>query len=157
MRPKYKKNQYGEFIKIEEVPFKIDHINSQEEYNGLKTEQNKNIFIVKDHLSQSIGQIQSKILNVNIHNINETFDYYFNSKTSRVDAYLDQLFVQSFKQIKDILRNRRNVPRNKAKNDIVLAALTQIKKNFLNQHTYIKDIQERTSNLKRDHLISNSK
>ena len=150
MKPKYIRNANGYFVKVVEDPLKIKHKNSQDEYEKLIKKNAENIFTVKTTLEKSIGMIQSRILKINLQNLVETIEYYYNRKTSRIHAYLDQKFVQSFKQIKDIMRNRRNIQKEAANNKIINDALNEIKKVFLIQHDYIKEIQEQTHVLKKD-------
>lgn len=149
MKPKYIRNEDGQLVKFEESGPKVDHDKSQEEYDQLKQDERNIMTGVNSILHNHLGQLQNRILKINILNIHKVFDYYFNQKTYRINAHLDSLFIQSFKQIKDKMRNCRSMSDDASEKKNIKSSLFKIKTSFFTQRTYIQKIFSLTSDLKR--------
>ena len=150
MKVKYIKNEHGEIFKVVENQIKNFHNNSQKEYNLVRKELKKKTFYVKEKIITHLSRIQSRILKINIINIDKTIDYYFNRKTNRVNAYQDRIFVQSFNQIHELMRNMNQLDET-IKIDIK-KNLNIIKDALLEQRKCIFDIQEKINELKEKKL-----
>ncbi|UYP43965.1 hypothetical protein NEF87_000250 [Candidatus Lokiarchaeum ossiferum] len=149
MRNKYIRNEQGQLVKVEKSGPKVEHDKSKEDYDQLIQTERNIMTGVNSILIKHLGQLQSRILNINILNIHKVFDYYFDQNTHRIDAHLDRLFIQSFKQIKDKVRNCRSISDDIGDGNDIKNSLVKIKNSFFTQRTYIQKIYEETSELKR--------
>ena len=143
---KYVRNEYGGFSEVVDNQIKNFHINSQEDYNLVKKEMKKKTFYVNEKISKHLSRIQSRICKINIKNIDKTIDYYFNRKNNRVNAYQDRIFVQSFNQIHELMRNMKLL--NETNRNDIKENLNIVKDVLLKQRKFIFDIQEKIKNFK---------
>ncbi|WP_371804575.1 hypothetical protein [Candidatus Lokiarchaeum ossiferum] len=150
MKNKYIKNEYGKIVKVEDHGPKVDHDKSQDDYHQLKQELSNIMVEIKKMLHNHLGQLQRRILKTNVLNIQKVFEYYFNQDTYRINAHLDTLFIQSFKQIKDMIRNSRSISDEMNKKTKIKSQLSRIKTSFLTQRKYIKKIYKQTAELKQN-------
>ncbi len=149
MKVKYVKNEFGIITKIDNNQTKIPHKNTKEQYLTLKSEQKENLFEVKEKMNKHLSSIQTRLLNINLQNISKAIDYYFDGNVSRINAYQDNLFNQSFKYISGILRNTTNLTTETIKNKNITEILDLIKESIMEQRKYILEIQETSYDLKR--------
>lgn len=150
MKVKYIKNEYGKISKVVENQIPNFHINSQKEYNLVKKELKKKTFYVNEKMAKHLSRIQSRISKISIKNIDKTIDYYFNRKTNRINAYQDRIFIQSFNQIHELMRNMNMKLLNETnRSDIkdIKENLNIVKDALLEQRKFILDIQEKKMNL----------
>ena len=144
----YVMNKFGVITKVVKNQFQINHKNSQEEYELLKIVQKKKTNYIKENIIKHLSKIQSKILKINLKNIDNIIDYYFNNETYRINSYQDRIFIQSSMQIYEMLRNIRNLTEETIKIKKIMDFLNIIKVLILEQRKYIKEIQEKANELK---------
>lgn len=149
-RVKYIKNEHGEIIKVVENQIKNFHTKSQQEYNLIKKEIKKKNSYIREKIIKHLSRIQSRILKITIKNMDNTIDYYFNRETDRTNAYQDRLYVQSFNQIYELLRNFKQI--NETIRNDIKENLNIVKNIILEQRKCILDIQEKIENFKENKL-----
>lgn len=146
MKPaRYNVYNYGK----EHDRLKIKHKYSPNEYQEKRSELQENLDAIQDQLESClVSPLKVRILGINITNILNAIEYYYNSNTERELANINKKYRESAKQIVKLTRfikageNTEHIVKNVYKN------LEEIISDLKTQRQYISVIEQEQHEMK---------
>ncbi|WP_457557789.1 hypothetical protein [Candidatus Harpocratesius sp.] len=129
---------------------RVSHKFSQAEYEVKRAKLNKNLEQIKNNLEKCLNSpLKAKMLAINIQNISNAVDYYYNVNTSRELANVNKKYKESAKLIVKITRFMHAGDYTENIQKQVYYHLNEIIRDLQDQRTYIATIEDEYHNKRR--------
>lgn len=136
--------------KKENNEIKVEHKYSQEDYEEKRQELTRKLEEIQKKLENYIeSPLKSKMVSINIQNISNAIEYYYNIHTAREMANINKIYNDSARQIVKITRF---VQAGDLTDDVqkhIFFHLSNVIQELQNQRKYIADLERNYHNLMR--------
>ncbi|TFG18607.1 MAG: hypothetical protein EU530_08815 [Promethearchaeota archaeon] len=136
--------KYGK-IKIKKVP-NFNHKRSQEDYNKIIEETERELRQVQTMLNQKLNRVQNEILKICVNKILEVFRYYFDAFTWKENKQKNRLFKRYIRELKNFKKKYFGTGKNDR--DLIDELMEKLIHRFLKQKREIIQLEEKLKSSK---------